>query len=107
MRSPIQLSGGMFGLGVHRPRLFESSEPLTAAPVHKVVNPIGVYGAMDGRRLWTRSDGTHQRAASSLPEARAAMGIDWMEWRELAESIPPAYTEHIGRQLVARLAVLA
>lgn len=31
------------------------------------------------------------------------MGIDWMEWRELAEAIPPAYTELLGAQLYALL----
>jgi DNA (cytosine-5)-methyltransferase 1 len=29
-----------------------------------------------------------------------AMGIDWMTVAELAEAIPPAYTEHIGKQLI-------
>ena len=29
------------------------------------------------------------------------MGIDWMEWHELNEAIPPAYTELIGTQLLA------
>ena len=65
----------------------------------KVTNPVGVYGAKhDGRRLWTRKDGTEQRAARTLEEGRAAMGVDWMEWRELAESIPPAYTEWLAGQ---------
>jgi DNA (cytosine-5)-methyltransferase 1 len=31
------------------------------------------------------------------------MGIDWMTWDELRESIPPAYTEFIGTQLMAHL----
>jgi DNA (cytosine-5)-methyltransferase 1 len=32
------------------------------------------------------------------------MGIDWMQTKhELAESIPPAYTEFIGRQLAAHI----
>ena len=32
----------------------------------------------------------------------ALLGIDWpMKKRELSESIPPAYTEWIGRQLVS------
>jgi DNA (cytosine-5)-methyltransferase 1 len=31
------------------------------------------------------------------------MGIDWMEWNEIRESIPPAYTEFIGRQLIEAL----
>lgn len=33
-----------------------------------------------------------------------AMGIDWMSNHELAQAIPPAYTEFIGRQLLAHLA---
>ncbi len=105
MRNPITLDGSMFGLGVHRPRLFESNVALLAPPKRsRVLDPIGVYGKHhDGRRLFNRKDGTIQYAAESLEEGRGAMGIDWMEWRELAESIPPAYTEYIGRQLIAVL----
>lgn len=32
--------------------------------------------------------------------ARFAMGIDWMTQDELAQAVPPAYTEWIGRQLI-------
>lgn len=104
MRTTLLLSGGMFGLGVDRPRLFECSFIVPQPDRVPVVDPIGVYGEKhDGRRLSTRKDGTIQRAASSLEQARAAMGIDWMEWRELAESIPPAYTRYIGEQLAAQL----
>jgi DNA (cytosine-5)-methyltransferase 1 len=31
------------------------------------------------------------------------MGIEWMTNDELAESIPPAYTEHIGGQLMTEV----
>ncbi len=35
---------------------------------------------------------------------KAAMGIDWdISYAELSEAIPPAYTEFIGRQLLAAL----
>jgi DNA (cytosine-5)-methyltransferase 1 len=40
---------------------------------------------------------------SDVPEGRRRMGIDWMTQTELAQAIPPAYTEHIGRQLLAVL----
>lgn len=100
--NPITLSGGVFGLGVDRPRLFESNVLLLGHPRVTTDDPIGVYGkAHDGRRLFTRADGTQQRAAASLEEAGTAMGIDWMTWVELKEAIPPAYTEWIGRQLMA------
>lgn len=106
---PITLSGGMFGLRVERPRLFESNVPLSAPAYVKVVDPIGVYGkAPDGRRLFTRKDGSHQRAARSVLEAQQAMGIGWMDdFRDIAEAIPPAYTEWIGRQLIRHLAGVA
>jgi hypothetical protein len=31
------------------------------------------------------------------------MGIDWMEWREITQAIPPAYTRFIGEQLLRAL----
>lgn len=106
MRNPITLHGGMFGLGVDRPRLFESNAPLMAYRAPATRNPIGVYGKLDGRRLFTRTDGTEQRAAASLEQAQEAMGCDWMGWDDLRESIPPAYTEYLGAQLIDHLAGL-
>lgn len=105
MRNPITLRGGMFGLNVDRPRLFETNVDLGPLPPHtKPPNPLGVYGKHhDGRRLFTRKDGSIQRAARTLEEARAAMGIDWMGWRDLCESIPPAYSEWVGARLLAAL----
>lgn len=102
MPNAVSLNGGMFGLGVQRNRLFCTSWELTPpdkAP--KVVNPIGVYGkSPDGRLLWRRTDGTEQHAASSVEEARAAMGMDWGDWHAVKEAIPPVYTEYIGKQLL-------
>lgn len=105
MRGAVTLSGGMFGLGVDRPRLFESNALIYPAPIKPVRDAIGVYGRHhDGRRLWTRADGTEQRAARDLEQARAAMGIPWMDWADLTEAIPPAYTEWVGLQLIENLA---
>ena len=108
MRDPLCLCGSMFGLGaqghhLERHRLFESSLKLTApcACAHK--SPvIGVYGgharnraASSGGRgtrdVWI---GGHKAAMSE------AMGIDLMTTAELSEAIPPAYTAHLGRQLI-------
>ena len=101
MSVSLRLHGGMFGLGVHRPRIFESSHLIPAIDAGVVADPIGVYGRHhDGRLLWRRSNGTEQRAASSLEQAQDAMGIDWMTWDELRESIPPAYAEYIGRHAI-------
>lgn len=43
----------------------------------------------------------HLNYAGERALRERAMGIDWMEPDELVESIPPAYTEFIGRQLLA------
>ena len=104
MRAPILLRGSMFGLAVDRPRLFESNVPISPPPYAPPRAEIGVYGRThDGRRLTTRADGTELRAARTLDEARAAMGIDWMDWHDLTEAIPPAYTEWIGREILFAL----
>jgi DNA (cytosine-5)-methyltransferase 1 len=112
MRPTLALHGGMFGLGVHRPRLFESNILLLAPRAAQTYEPIGVYGTKpDGRTVWRnagnyRKDAPHLasrsviRAAESIEEAREVMGIDWMTWQEIREAIPPAYTELIGHQLM-------
>ncbi len=109
MPDPITLHGGMFGLGVARPRLF-SSNTLLMAPGGRYDYPagsVGVYGEKpDGRRLTPyRADGSYQRAANSLEEAQQVMGTPWMtNWRDIAEAIPPAYTRYIGEQLLTAVA---
>lgn len=103
MEDAALLHGGMFGLGVDRPRLFETSFLLMTPRAPKTRNPLGVYGKLDGRRLWTRADGSELRNPSSVEEAREAMGMPWASWDGLREAIPPAYTEWIGHQLLASL----
>lgn len=113
MQATVVLHGGMFGLGVHRPRLFESNVLLTAPQgASRTPFPIGVYGTRpDGRTTYRyRNNGNMKgrsliRAAKSIEEAREAMGIDWMDWNEIKEAVPPAYTEYMGRQLLEALAL--
>jgi DNA (cytosine-5)-methyltransferase 1 len=107
MRNPAELTGEMFHLGVHRPRLFETNWLLlTHPPATRQLDPVAVYGKNDQRLLWKRADGTELHAAT-LEDAQAAMGIDWMGWDEIKEAIPPAYTELIGHQLLQHIQVAA
>jgi DNA (cytosine-5)-methyltransferase 1 len=85
---------------VRRHRLFESSVALLApGPCRHAEQgrPVGVYGS--------KADDIPQggRTARTLQEGRDAMGIGWMSWAALVEAIPPAYTEHIGAQLIGAL----
>lgn len=109
MPNAFVLSGGMFGLGVHRPRYFVSNILiLTPSPVPPPVGGVGVYGRThDGRRLFNRKSNGTYRAARSLEEAQTAMGMDWADWHGTKEAVPPAYTEWIGRQLLSHLEAVA
>lgn len=107
MPGAFTLHGGMFGLRVDRPRLFLSNVPVMVFMAGRVADPVGVYGkAHDGRRLFTRKDGSSQYAAASLAEAQDAMGMPWADWNGVREAIPPAYTEFIGAQLLSHLAAV-
>ena len=106
----IRLTGEMFGLRVHRPRLFELGGWFTFQPPTPPRQPdaVAVYGKPDGRRLVTRTDGSELRAWASIEEGQQALGIDWTDdWHQLREAIPPAYTEWIGGQLLAHLEAAA
>lgn len=106
MDEPLLLCGSMFKLLVRRHRLFESnvmlmspgrcrhkafkgnypcgrsSKGVRAGERSKVVHVYGSGCSRGDKQLWQR-----------------AMRIDWMTMDEMAQSIPPAYTEFIGKQL--------
>ena len=96
----IILCGGMFGLRTYRHRRFESNLQLTA-----LEHPKHVIRTATKRRRELWNQGWHVSITGDVgtyvgPEA---MGIDWMNGNELSEAIPPAYTEHIGTQLINHL----
>jgi DNA (cytosine-5)-methyltransferase 1 len=113
MANPLTLHGGMFGLGVHRPRLFESNLLLLNYNARATKQPLGVYGKPDGPTVQRyRNNGNYKgksliRSWKSLEEGSAAMGIDWMNVDELREAVPPAYTQFLGEQLIEQLEVAA
>ncbi len=84
---------------LRRHRLFESNIPLVRKRgCAHVGQPIGVYG--HGGRP---ANGRQRGYAGVASEAREAMGIDWMKHYDVVQSVPPAYTEHVGRQVLAHL----
>jgi C-5 cytosine-specific DNA methylase len=85
VRPDFLLCGSQFGLAVRRHRAFETSPRLFSllSPCHhKDLLPFMHKG---------------ERAYAD------AMGCDWMTNREAREAIPPAFTQHIGEQLMAAL----
>jgi DNA (cytosine-5)-methyltransferase 1 len=110
LRAPVLLCGTMFGLRVYRHRLFESSELLLAPTHHRRDHRVPCVPIMARER---REAGGYNAAlergwfltvaggSARVGDARAAMGIDWMTGAELNQAIPPAYTEFLGRQLIA------
>jgi DNA (cytosine-5)-methyltransferase 1 len=101
--NPYRLCGSSFGLGVWRHRLFETNFPMMVPTCqhYATPKPIAVYG---DHPQTSGEKGTHRvRRARSLGEGQAAMGIDWMPWKELTQAIPPAMTEHIGSYLLSHI----
>jgi DNA (cytosine-5)-methyltransferase 1 len=101
--NPITLCGSMFGLGVWRHRIFESTfeieQPICRHElIPEPLDVTGTGGPCNHRK--TKGGGLH-RKPKSMAQASAAMGIDWMTRRELTQAIPPAYSEYIGRQWAA------
>lgn len=124
---PVKLCGTMFGLGtsngaqLRRHRYFECSFGFFMTPPcqHNSFAPVPVYGGGQNgdyhqpRRapkrvpatigVWGHAGGSSDRdglVQFNTAARREAMGIHWMTGDELSESIPPAYTEFIGVQLL-------
>jgi len=100
VRPDVILCGSSFGLKVRRHRWFESNVAMFGLPCDHAGQgrPVGVYGSKGDD---IPSGGS---TARTLEEGREAMGIPWMSWSALVEAIPPAYTEHLGTQLLAYVA---
>lgn len=111
LQNPLTLCGTMFGLGVIRHRIFETSPEIYFLPAtcqHGPVEPIWWQKQLSARRSGkTYNYITVAGNSFRLPVASRAMGINWMTRDELAQAIPPAYTKWIGEQMLLCLSAPA
>lgn len=107
---PITLCGAMFSeLRVYRHRLFESNLSLVA-PEHPKHAELTFTHDKRKQHYGQPLDLTTMRVqvtgggnAPVWAKRQAMGGLDWMTGREVNEAIPPAYTEYLGRQVLAYL----
>lgn len=103
LKSPLILCGPMFGLNLYRHRLFETRGFDPVAPVHPKHRWLCVrngYLPTEDRPFMSIHGGKHSRAWRE--RAAQELGIPWAtSVRSVCEAIPPAYTEHIGRAIMA------
>ncbi len=102
LKTPLKLNGALFGMNLRRTRYFETNFPIdfillpsearsnfrTGRPVKEgdIITPVGHF--------------------SNISYARRVMSIDWMTLGELAQAIPPAYTEYGGLHLMRHLSII-
>ena len=116
LEDAVTLCGSMFDLRawdhyigqtvqLKRHRLFQSNWMILAPGPCRHVPGMRVGGVYGG--AWSKNrtlDPTVKRTGGYAPPddvQRVLMGIDWMTRQQLTQAIPPAYTEWIGRQLLA------
>ena len=105
LRETLTLCGSMFGLDVRRHRLFESNVALEVpACAHHRQTP----------RFAPATNRTNLRSTVEvgvwripLEVQHRAMGIGWMTLSELSQAVPPAYTHHLGSQLLTHIGASA
>jgi DNA (cytosine-5)-methyltransferase 1 len=104
---PVTICGAAVeGVSVIRHRRFESNVPLVGVPCPPEGHPrVFTYderkkhkGRLDQNTSYVQVTGGGN---CTVANKRRAMGTPWMTGRGCNEAIPPAYAEHIGRQLLA------
>lgn len=100
--APLLLCGTMFGLRVLRHRYFENNVGLWMPP--RQCRHIGKASGAKTRGIRKDLQNFEYLTITGhdfiVADGQEAMGIDWMGQAGLAQAIPPAYTEWIGKQLI-------
>jgi DNA (cytosine-5)-methyltransferase 1 len=100
MEGAVIECGSAYGLGVRRHRLFLSNAIIEGSGCdHKAQGrPWGVYHVPGD------SIPKGGRTAHNVEHGREVMGVSrGVTWNELKEGFPPAYTQHIGEQIMVML----
>ncbi len=100
LHRPTMLCGTMFGLELYRHRIFESNAALPDTEWMHGGHSLPASKAGHWRPGTVMSVAGH---VSPIAKAREVMGIDWMTRDELAQAIPPAYTEWVRGQILNAL----
>jgi len=107
LRPDVRLCGLMFGLKTDRHRYFETNFPVEV-PGH----PVGPRGREDhgdmpktkmGRAFVEGELRQYVGNFHGVGLAREDLGVPWMNRDGVRECIPPAYGEHLGRELALYL----
>ncbi len=112
LRSPVLLCGTMFGLRVLRHRLFESSVMLLAPEhqLHRGTVEAGDFLSPVGHGVGSRVEKSRikkgmparipgERLVANWKAAMGLTGAKMTSW-EVAQAIPPAYAEYLGKFLL-------
>lgn len=94
LQNPVMLCGSMFQMTLWRHRWFETYPFYLMSPAgcQHSIKPITVNPPANARKS--------QGGKRDFEKERLAIGIDWMDKKEIAQAIPPAYTEYIGKYLI-------
>lgn len=92
-------------LQMYRHRLFESNIPLTSPRPCAHDPNMQVAGSYGGARR-DKHEARHVRKGGYVPGKtvqQQLLGIDWMTQHGMHQSLPPFYTEHVGKRLAKHI----
>ena len=99
---PAKICGTGLGIRVRRHRYFETNWPLESVPCN--------HGLFKERIFPGSSNRPNGRTVMNVGEYRVpletqreVMEMPWSDLHGISQAIPPAYTEHIGRQLLTHV----
>lgn len=99
MINPIMLCGTMFNIPTYRHRHFESNISLVQPKHQKHINICTKMGRPSKNEEFI----TYVGHFSGVKIVQKFTGLHWLGQKELAQSIPPQYTEYIGKEVIKYL----